>query len=44
MVAKLLIMGFTTLGTDGMEQTLIIIMMGERKEDKYDVEEYLHCA
>ena len=44
MVAKLLITGLTTAGTDGMELTFMMIMMGQRKEDKYDVEAYLHCA
>ena len=44
MVAKFLIMGLTTAGTAGKDQTLMLLTTGQRNEDKYEVEAYLHCA
>ena len=44
MVAKLLIMGLTTAGTVGMDQTLMMLMVGQRKKETDDVEEYLQFA
>ena len=44
MVSKLLIMGLMTAGTTGMEQNIMLIMIGKRKKDKDHVEAYLHCV
>ena len=44
MVSKLLIMDLTTSGTSGMQQTLMLLMMGQMKKEKCDVEAHLHCA
>ena len=44
MVAKLLIMGLTTYGTSGMEQTSVLRIMGQREEDTYEFEAYLTCG
>ena len=44
MVVKLLIMGLATAGTDVMELTLMLLIMGQKKEEKDYVEVYLQSA
>ena len=44
MVAKFMVMVLTTAGTAGMDQTVTILILGQRKKDKDDVEGYLQCV